>query len=224
MEAPKKQLCDMHRSSRRRSVLVTALLVAVLVGLGAAALYAVYRPLKPQASVARAAVYQLAPAGGGGNSTSSVAAAPCALVASVQFTLLLHNPSDRAALLYDGLLGYVAYRGELVAPPAPLPGLVQERGADVALSPLLGGGAAAPAPVSADAVRALAADCAARRVQLRLVVMGRVRYRTGPFRSGWHDLYVRCDVTVGLGRDAAAGGGGAGDVPLLEYPKCLVDA
>ncbi|KAL6601695.1 hypothetical protein ACP70R_044915 [Stipagrostis hirtigluma subsp. patula] len=230
MEGSKKQLCDMHRSRRRRSVLVTALLVTVLAGLAAGALYAVYRPLKPQASVARAVVYQLAPAGNGSSSPSWAAAAappPYALAASVQFTLLLHNPSDRAALLYDGLLAYVTYRGELVAPPAPLPPLVQERGADVALSPLLGGGAAAavPVPVSADAVRALAADCAARRVQLWLVVMGRVRYRTGPFRSGWRDLYVRCDVTVGLGRDAAAGGGAAaGDVPLLEYPKCFVDA
>jgi hypothetical protein len=86
---------------------------------------------------------------------------------------------------------------------------------------VLGGGA--PVPVSADAVRALAADGAARRVQLRLVVVGQVRYKTGPFRSGWRDLYVRCDAVVGLGAEAAAGGG-AGDVPLLAYPQCAVDA
>lgn len=139
----------------------------------------------------------------------------------MQFTLVLHNPSDRASLLYDGLVAYASYRGEPVMPPALLPPVAQDRGADVAMSPLLGGAAV---PVSPDAARALAAD-AARRVQLRLVVMGRVKYRSGPFRSGWRDLYVRCNVVVGLSTEAAvAGGGGGGDVPLLEYPRCAVDA
>ncbi|GJM99350.1 hypothetical protein PR202_ga16441 [Eleusine coracana subsp. coracana] len=177
--------------------------------------------MKPQASVLRAAVFQLANAAGNNRTFSS--SPPYALAACVQFTLLLHNPSDRAALLYDGLLAYVAYRGEPVTPPEILPSLVQERGADVALSPLLGGGGV-PVPVSADAVGALAADCAARRVQLRLVVMGRVRYRTGPFRSWWRDLYVRCDVTLGIDVPVPAGGAGIGNVPLLEYPECFVDA
>jgi hypothetical protein len=106
----------------------------------------------------------------------------------------------------------------------PPPTLVQERGADVAVSPLLGGGGVAVL-VSADTAGALAADGAARRVQLRLVVMGRVRHQTGPFKSWWRDLYVRCDVTVGLGTNAVpAGGGSVGNVPLLEYSMCLVDA
>ncbi|KAJ1290550.1 hypothetical protein BS78_02G252700 [Paspalum vaginatum] len=221
METGKRQLCDMHRSRRRARLLVAALLAAALAG-GAAALasYLVYRPLKPQASVARAAVYQLAATAC--NSSAGAGAPPYALAASAQFTLLLHNPSDRAAVFYDGFFAYVTYRGEMVAPPAELPRVAQERGADVVLSPLFG--AASPVPVSVGTARALAGDCAARRVLLRLVVLGRVRYRSGPFRTGWRDLYVRCDVNVGLGVDAAAGGGGAGDVPLLEYPQCFVDA
>lgn len=219
MEAGKKQLCDMHRSRRRARLLAAALLASALVGAAVLASYIVYRPLKPQASVARAAVYRLVAVAG----NASAAEPPFALAASAQFTLLLHNPSDRAAVFYDGLLAYVTYRGEMVAPPAQLPGVAQDSGADVALSPLVG---AAPVPVSADTARALTGDCAARRVLLRLVVLGRVKYRSGPFRTGWRDLYVRCDVVVGLGMDAAAGGGGggAGDVPLLEYPQCFVDA
>uniref|UniRef100_A0A0D9XFZ8 Late embryogenesis abundant protein LEA-2 subgroup domain-containing protein n=1 Tax=Leersia perrieri TaxID=77586 RepID=A0A0D9XFZ8_9ORYZ len=135
------------------------------------------------------------------------------------FTLLLHNPSERAALLYDGLACYASYRGEPVTPPARLPPVAQDRGADVAVtSPLLGGGGV---PVSEDTARALEADCVARRVRLRLVVMGRVKYRSGPFRTGWRDLYVRCDVIFGLSTEADGGGG---DVPLLEYPRCAVDA
>lgn len=216
METSKRQLCEVHSARRRgRRLLATTLLVTAIAGVVALVLFLIYRPLKPQASVARAAVYRLANAG---NSSSAL---PYALSASMQFTLLLHNPSDRAAVLYDGLVGYVTYRGELVTPPAQLPTVVQDRGADVALSPLLGGAAV---PVSPDTVGALAADCAARRVQLRLVVMGRLRYKTGPFSSGWRDLYVRCDVAVGLSMEAAAGGGGGGDVPLLEFPKCAVDA
>ncbi|XP_047047587.1 NDR1/HIN1-like protein 12 [Lolium rigidum] len=218
MQKLKKHLCELHRGGGGRLFATYLLAAAVVAGVLALALLLVYRPMKPQASVARAAVFRLASASTNNNS-SSAPPAPYAVSASLQFTLLLHNPSDRAAVLYDGLLAYASYRGEPVTPPAQLPALVQERGADVALSPVLGGGA--PVPVSADAVRALAADGAARRVQLRLVVVGRVRYRAGPFRTGWRDLYVRCDAIVGLGVDAAAGGG---DVPLLEYPRCAVDA
>lgn len=213
----KARFCEAHHRARRfRHLATAALAVAALAAAAAAALvlYLVYRPVMPQASVPRAAVYRLALA----NASSSAHA----LAASVQFTLVLHNPSDRASLLYDGLVAYASYRGEPVMPPAPLPPVAQDRGADVAMSPLLGGAAV---PVSPDAARALAADCAARRVQLRLVVMGRVKYRSGPFRSGWRDLYVRCNVVVGLSTEAAvAAGGGGGDVPLLEYPRCAVDA
>uniref|UniRef100_A0A0E0M3T0 Late embryogenesis abundant protein LEA-2 subgroup domain-containing protein n=1 Tax=Oryza punctata TaxID=4537 RepID=A0A0E0M3T0_ORYPU len=218
----KVQICEAHHRARRlRRLATAALVVAALAAAVALALYLVYRPVRPQASVSRAAVYRLASANGSlATSFPSAAPAPThALAASVQFTLLLHNPSDRASLLYDGLVAYAAYRGEPVTPPAPLPPVVQDRGADVVMSPLLGGAAV---PVSPDTARALAADCAARRVQLRLVVMGRVKYRSGPFRSGWRDLYVRCNVIVGLSTEAAVAGGG--DVPLLEYPRCAVDA
>ncbi|XBH71581.1 NDR1/HIN1-like protein 26 [Aegilops tauschii subsp. strangulata] len=224
MESSKKNLCEIHRSDgRRRRVLAASLLgAAVVAAVIALALFLVYRPMKPQATVARAGVYHLVSATT--NGTNNSAATPYALSATVQFTLLLHNPSDRTAVVYDRLLAYVTYRGEMVAPPAQLPLVLQDPGADVAVSPLLGGDGGAPVPVSADAVDALHADCVAGRVQLRLVVMGRVRYRSGPFKSAWRDLYVRCDAILGLTVQAAAGGGGAGDVPLLEYPKCAVDA
>ncbi|XP_051184186.1 NDR1/HIN1-like protein 1 [Lolium perenne] len=231
MATSKRYQCEFHRGRGGSHLLLAAYLLAAAAAtavLLALALFIVYRPIKPQASVARAAVYRLSissgTVAGGGNNNASAAPPPLpnAVCASLQFTLLLHNPSNRAAVLYDGLVAFASYRGEAVTPPARLPPVVQERGADVALSPVLGGDALMP--ISADAVRALAAGGAARRVRLRLVVVGRVRYRAGPFRSGWRDLYVRCDTVVGLGVDAAAGGSGAGDVPLLEYPRCAVDA
>jgi hypothetical protein len=217
-----KQLCDMHRSRRRARIVTAALLSAFAAAAAALTVYLVFRPLKPQASVVRVAVYRMATAAG--NSSDGRAPPPYTLAASARFTALLHNPSDRAVVFYDGLFAYVTYRGEMVAPPAPLPGVAQGRGADVALSPHFGLGGAVPVPVSADAAQALEGDCAAGRVELRLVVMGRVKYMSGPFRTGWRGLYLRCDVTVGLWVDATAGDDGAGDVPLLEYPKCSVDA
>jgi hypothetical protein len=223
----KRQLCDMHRTRRRLRILGTVLLAALLAGAVALAVYFTYRPVKPQASVAHAAVYQLASAG---NSSAEGSAAPYAIAARAQFTLLLHNPSDRVSVRYGDLIAYVTYRGEPVAPPVELPAVVQERGADVSLSLLFGGlggggGGPEPVPVSEATVRALAGDCAARRVLLRLVVLGQVRYKSGLFRTAWRDLFMRCDVTTWLGTmDAATGGGGAGGVPLIEYPKCFVDA
>ncbi|CAL5063187.1 unnamed protein product [Urochloa decumbens] len=217
------KLCDMHRARRRARILLAVLAAAALAGVAALFVYISYRPVNPQVSVARAALYQLESAGGNGNCSSSDSAAePYAIAARAQFTLLLHNPSDRVSVHYGGLLAYVTYHGEPAAPPVELPAVVQERGADVSLSLLFGGGGAGaePVPVSEGTVRALAADCAARRgVLLRVVVLGQVRYRSGLFRTAWRDLFVRCDVTTGVGADAAPAG-----VPLVEYPKCFVDA
>jgi hypothetical protein len=217
-----QQLCEMHRVRRRARIIATALLVAFAAAATVLVVYLVFRPLKPQASVVRAAVYHMAAIAG--NSSGGRGPPPYTLAASARFTAMLHNPSDRATVSYDSLFAYVTYRGEMVAPPMPLPGAVQERGADVALSPRFGLGGAVPVPVSAETAQALEGDCAAHRVELRLVVMGRVKYRSGPLMTGWRALYLRCDVTVGLGVDAAVGDDEAGDMPLLEYPKCSVDA
>ncbi|CAL5073133.1 unnamed protein product [Urochloa decumbens] len=218
------KLCDMHRARRRARILLAVVAAAALAGVAALFVYIGYRPVNPQVSVARAALYQLESAGSGNNS-SAATVEPYAIAARAQFTLLLHNPSDRVSVHYGGLLAYVTYHGEPAAPPVELPAVVQERGADVSLSLLFGGlgggGAGAePVPVSEGTVRALAADCAARRgVLLRVVVLGQVRYKSGLFRTAWRDLFVRCDVTAGVGADAAPAG-----VPLVEYPKCFVDA
>ncbi|KQJ91170.1 NDR1/HIN1-like protein 1 [Brachypodium distachyon] len=218
----RKHLCEVHRASsvrRERVVLAAAAALAVAAGVVALALFLAYRPTKPQATVARVAVYRL-------DSNANSSPSSCAVSANLQFMLLLRNPSGRAALLYDGLVAYSSYRGEPVTLPSRLPPLIQEHGGGlageaVALTPLLGSGPM-PMPVTADAARALDADRAAGRVPLRLVVAGRVRYKTGPFVTG-RDLYVRCDVVVGLTAGFAVGGGGGGEVPLLEYPRCAVD-
>ena len=145
---------------------------------------------------------------------------------------MLGNPSARSAARYDRLAAYAAYRGEALTAPAPLPPLAQDAGAAVEVAPVLGGGgggaAAAPVPVSPETAAALAADVAYGVLPLRVVVLGRVRFVSGPFHRGWHSMYARCDLLLGV-RDAAGkqNGAGAGGVPrqapLLADPACDVD-
>ncbi|CAN6218501.1 unnamed protein product [Urochloa humidicola] len=223
------KLCEMHmqRAQRRARILLLVVATVAVAGFSALFVYLTYRPVNPQFSVARAALYQLESAGASGNSSSSWSSSASAgeryaIAARAQFTLLLHNPSERVSVHYGGLLAYVTYHGEPAAAPVEIPAVVQERGADVSLSLLFGGGGGAePVAVSEGTVRALAADCAARRpVLLRIVILGQVRYESGLFSTAWRDLFVRCDVTTGVGADAAQAGG----VPLVEYPRCFVDA
>ncbi|CAN6175117.1 unnamed protein product [Urochloa humidicola] len=219
------KLCDMHRAQRRARILIAILGAVAVAGFAAVFVYLTYRPVvNPQFSVSRAALYQLDSAGSGNGNSSSEE--PYAIAARAQFTLLLHNPSERVSVHYGGLLVYVTYHGEPAAAPVEIPAVVQERGADVSVSLLFGGlgGGAEPVPVSEGTVRSLAADCAARRpVLLRIVILGQVRYKSGLFSTAWRDLFVRCDVTTGVGADAAPTGG-VGGVPLVEYPRCFVDA
>jgi hypothetical protein len=211
---------------------VRALCFAVLVLLLAAGitllvLYVVYRPSHPTFAVTSAAVLALY------NATANVAAgagagpAPAtALAASFQFTLVLGNPSGRSAARYDRLAAYVAYRGEAVTAPTPMPPLAQDAGTAVAAAPVLGAGVAAPVPVSPDAAAALAADVANAVLPLRVVLLGRVRFVHEPFHRGWRSLYARCDLLIGVRKIGIGNGGAAGGVPLaplLGDPSCNVD-
>ncbi|OAY74656.1 Protein YLS9 [Ananas comosus] len=187
-----------HGSGAGRAVCSGVLAFVVIAGIVALVLYLVYRPSRPRFSVTGAAIYALTT-----NSNATAAANPFAypanppaVVATMQFTLLVRNPNDRSAVRYDRLSAY-------------------DSDSSVAVSPVLGGGPAVA--VSADVAAGLATDEAYGVVALRLVVLGRAKFKSGPFHSGWYGLYVRCDVLVGVRK------GVAGQVPLLGNPDCHVD-
>lgn len=182
------------------------LLLLLLAGITALVLYLVYRPTKPRFAVVAAAIYEL-------NSTYS--AAPTSVTASLQFTVLIRNSNARSSIAYDQLAAYVTNRGEAITPPVPLPPLFQDRDSTVAVSPVLGGVAV---PVSSGVAGGLVADQAYGAVALRLLVMGRLRYKAGPFYSAWTHVVARCGLLVGIRR------GVPGQVPLLGSPYCDVDA
>ncbi|KAJ0962311.1 hypothetical protein J5N97_030139 [Dioscorea zingiberensis] len=132
----------------------------------------------------------------------------------MQFTVASRNPSHRASIYYDHLSAYVSYRGQPITPPVPLQPIFQDTESTVAVSPVLGG---ENVPVSPEVALGLASDQEFGVVGLRLVLLGRVRYKTGPFRSGWTGLYVRCDMMLGIKK------GTSGQVPMLGAPNCDVD-
>lgn len=184
--------------------LLTLLLLAGLIAL---ILYLIYRPSKPSFTVASVGIYGL--------QAGSSAGYPNAISTSMQFTVITRNSNDRGSILYHDLSAYVTYRGQPITPPTRLPPLVQERESAVAVSPVLGG---IYVPVSGDVAAGIGVDQGYGVLALRFVMLGRVKYKTGPFHSAWTGLYVGCDVLVGVRR------GVNGQVPLIGEPQCSVDA
>jgi hypothetical protein len=156
--------------------------------------------------------------------SSAAPGAPSAVAASFQCSLVIRNPSGRASARYDKLTAYVVYRGEAITAPVQLPPLAQDPDSAVVVAPVIGGGAGAPpVPVSHDTAAALANDVSYGVVSLRVVLLGRVRFVSGPFRRGWRSMYARCDLLVGVRKGPGVGAAGVPEAPLLGNPSCDVE-
>ncbi|GAB4844730.1 hypothetical protein Ancab_038120 [Ancistrocladus abbreviatus] len=190
--------------SPKHTILALIITFLVLAGIAALVVWLLYRPADPRFTVISAAIYNL-------NTTT-----PPFIATTMQFTVLTRNPNRRTSIYYDRLSATVYYRSQAITPPLELPPLYQERHSTVAMSPVLGGGGMVP--VSAEVMNGLAADEGYGVLGLRLVFMGRVRYKAGAIRTGHYRFYVRCDMVVGLKR------GYVGQVPLLGNPECKVDS
>ncbi|KAH7659685.1 hypothetical protein IHE45_16G046700 [Dioscorea alata] len=194
-----------------RPICVTLALLLLLFGLTSLILYLVYRPSHPHFTILGAAVYSLSTHP---NSTFTPSFQPNTISTNLQFTILSRNPSHRATISYDRLNIYVSYRNQPITPPLPLQPMFQDTDSSVSFSPVLG---ADNVPVSPEVIMGLASDQEFGVVSLRVVLLGRIKYRTGPFRSGWTSLYVRCDIMLGITKRTS------GQVPMLGAPNCDVD-
>ncbi|EXC13664.1 hypothetical protein L484_019625 [Morus notabilis] len=193
-------------SYARRAVCTCLTVFLLLAGVTVLVLWLVYRPHKPRFAVAGAAIYNF-------NVSSSL---PPQVCATMQFTIVTRNPNRRVTIYYDRLAAFVAYRNQGITPQVMLPPLVHGRRSTVAMSPVLGGGQAVP--VAVEVVNGLAVDEAYGVVGLRVVLLGRLRWKTGVVKTGHYGIYVKCDVLVGLKK------GVVGQVPLLGSPVgCKVD-
>ncbi|XP_061998076.1 NDR1/HIN1-like protein 1 [Rosa rugosa] len=199
--------CNMHhQTSEPYRALCTCLTILLLIlGATTLALWLVYRPHKPQFTVAAVAIYSL-------NATSP----PSQISTTMQFTIVTCNPNRRVSIRYDRLQAFVAYRNQAITQQVMLPPLAHGRHSSVAVSPVLGGVAV---PVSGEVLNGLAIDEAYGVVKLRVVVVGRLRWKVMGLgiRTGHYRIYVKCDVLVGLKK------GFVGQVPLLGSPNCKVD-
>ncbi|XP_010688908.3 NDR1/HIN1-like protein 1 [Beta vulgaris subsp. vulgaris] len=193
-------------NDRRRQLCAVISILLLLLGLTALILWLLYRPSKPHFIAISAAVYSL-------NATLP----PPFVSASVQITVVTRNPSKRTALYYDRLVASVHYQNHPITPPVSLPPLKHLKRSAVMMSPAIGG---APVVAPPEVVEGLVADEAYGVVGLSWVLVGRVKYRAGWFRSGHSRVYVRCDIMVGF---KSGGGNPSGQVPLLGNPPCFVD-
>lgn len=205
-EESKHKDYDSDGDGNSRKTLVKAIFtILVLACIIALTLWLIYRPHKPKFYVVSASLNNF-------NINTNLNNVSF----TMQFTLHTRNPNKRVTLLYDHLSVFLIYKDQVITPPLILPPLRQETKSTVGFSPVLGGGFVA---VSPEVVSGLKMDENFGVVGLRVVVMGRVRYKykAGGIKSGHHGLYVKCDVLVGVKK------GYTGQVPLLGSPICKVD-
>lgn len=90
----------------------------------------------------------------------------------------------------------------------------QKTKSTVILSPLIRGESI---PVSVEVANGLLVDEVYGVLELRLVLMGKMRYKAGIYKTKHHGFYVNCDMLVRYKK------GFVGQVNLLGYPDCQVD-
>lgn len=187
--------------SRRNfcAAITTIIIVVVLIVL---ILWLVYRPSKPQFMVVGAASYGVNFSG------------PPLISATMQFTVLIKNPNRRVSIYYDKLSAFVSYKNQPITQELALPPLYLEKHSAVSVSPVIGGSLV---PVSSEVTNGLESDENYGVVGLRLVMLGRLRWKTGIATTGHYSFYVKCDLMLGLKK------GLVGQVPLLGAPPCNVD-
>lgn len=186
----------------RRAFCTFIVIFLLLAGITALVVWLVYRPQDPDFTVMAVAIYDL-------NTTS-----PPVISTNMQFTIVTRNPNRRVSIYYDRLSAFVSYRDQAITPPAILPPLYHRKHSTVALSPVLGGEVV---PVSMEVANGLMMDQAYGIMGLRVVLLGRLKYKAGAFWSSHYGIYVKCDVLVGMKK------GVVGQVPMLGSPLCNVD-
>jgi hypothetical protein len=189
-------------SSSKRAFCTFLTIFLLLIGVTLLVLWLVYRPHKPHFTVVGVAVYGL-------NTTS-----PPLLSATLQFNVLIKNPNKRVSVYYDRFSAFVSYKNQAITPQVMLPPLFLEKHSQVSLSPVIGGTAV---PVSVEVSNGLMVDEAYGVVGLKLVFLGRLRWKAGTIRTSHYGFYGKCDVLIGLKK------GFVGQVPLLGTPPCNID-
>lgn len=210
----KNKITKHHRYARTMGYgigsMVAATIVAILLLAGIAALvvWLVYRPQKPRFMVVGAAI--ITPI----NSNTSLPLPPYLISTSMQFSVVTTNPNKRDSISYDHLSAFVTYHNQMITAAMPLPPFYHEKHTSVQMAPVLGG---TGIPVSQDVLYRLGMDEAIGVVPMRLVILGRLKWKAGAITSAHYHVYVNCDVLLRLNN------GFVGQVALVSAPPCKVD-
>ena len=200
---PEDSMAKGYSPNDQRRALCSCLTVFLLLaGITVLVLWLVYRPYKPRFTVVGAAIYGL-------NATG-----PPLMSTTMQFTIFIRNPNRRVSIYYDKLSAFVSYKNQAITQPVVLPPLYLEKHSTVSLSPVIGGSLV---PVSLEVTNGLAMDEQYGLVNLKLIILGRIRWKAGAIKTAHYSMYVRCDIMMGLKK------GFVGQVPLLGAPVCDVD-
>ncbi|XP_078446131.1 NDR1/HIN1-like protein 1 [Wolffia australiana] len=162
-----------------RTIFLILLLLVFLLGIAILVFYLIYLPAKPRFTVLSVSI----------DATNST---------KLQFTLSLHNPSRRAAVVYDRVAAITGFPGQPITAAVALPPLRQAAGSTVLAAPSLD----------------LAARQVAGVVSMELAVKAQLRFEAGPVRSPWYELRAQCPL---LFRAA-----GPSPAPLLRPGFCSV--
>ncbi|GFY93544.1 late embryogenesis abundant (LEA) hydroxyproline-rich glycoprotein family [Actinidia rufa] len=140
----------------------------------------VYRPQKPRFTVVGVAqVFHL--------NTNS----PPFLSTSMQFSVVTTNPNKRVSIFYDHLSAFVSYHNQMITQPVMLPSLFHEKHSTVQLAPILGSGGCS---CFARGVLWVGDGPGCRRwvVALRLILLGKLRWKTVAITTRRYGIYVIC--------------------------------
>lgn len=165
-------------------------------------LWLAYHPSKPHITITSASIYGL-------NATS-----PPFISITMQFTIFIKNQNKHVSIYFDRLSTYVSYRNQPITPRVMLPSLYLEKRGTVSLSPEIGG---VPVAVSIDVLNGFGVDENYGVVGVKLILEGRLRWKSGEIKSAHYGLYSKCDLLLGLKK------GVIGQIPLLGAPVCVVD-
>ncbi|KAE9615335.1 hypothetical protein Lal_00048101 [Lupinus albus] len=194
---------NMNAPKRGHCICITISLL--LLGIIALITWLAYRPAKPQFTVAGVAIYGL-------NATT-----PPLISISMQFNIIIRNPNKRVSIYVDRFSAVVSYRNQPITPHVALPPLYLEAHSTVSLSPVIGG---TPVPVSVDVGNWLEVDENYGVVGLKLVFLGRLKWKAGEIRSAHYGMYVKCNLLLALKKGSVTS---VGQVPVFGAPICDVD-
>ncbi|KAJ1701770.1 hypothetical protein LUZ63_001549 [Rhynchospora breviuscula] len=101
---------------------------------------------------------------------------------TISTTFISKNPNSHASLYYDKLHAYLAYAGVQITPDLALPSFNQgELDSDIISANLVGPTSKQPA-----------SGTSMKLTSLNLKIHGNLRWKVGPFVSGWYKLEVNC--------------------------------